>query len=417
MERSILPALILMLSTAGCGDSSNGKDPLLVPDKEVRELAAPDSQVDLRGETVYQPADTQELSIPDVVELADVSPDLEADLLPTDHAEVMDAELAGPDVTADLTEVMEEVIPTVPFAVLGQWCQSDADCIEGYCVDAGEGALCLPLCDGDCFTGWECVDVLDISVCIPLWPAHCEPCSADSCPESWCRFVGWEGEFCLQPCTPGAPGQCPEGYLCTAEEDSPQSGVCFPEHNSCHCAPGEAGQLVPCSYENEFGSCPGQAYCDPEVGIIDCDAKVPQQDLCDKKDNNCNGAVDEFHPDKGKPCDGPDPDLCLTGVYTCSADGTKLVCSGEMPQVEKCDGKDNDCDGEVDESFEKKGQVCGMSPICGVGYFQCNALGKLVCVGAVPEVESCDGEDNDCDGLVDENFPDWDGNGVADCLE
>jgi len=31
--------------------------------------------------------------------------------------------------------------------------------------------------------------------------------------------------------------------------------------------------------------------------------------------------------------------------------------------------------------------------------------------------EKCNGKDDDCDGKVDEGFPGFNGNGVADCLE
>ena len=40
---------------------------------------------------------------------------------------------------------------------------------------------------------------------------------------------------------------------------------------------------------------------------------------------------------------------------------------------------------------------------CKPGIFQCDGMGNVVCVGGIgPQPEVCDGQDNDCDGQVDE---------------
>jgi hypothetical protein len=91
------------------------------------------------------------------------------------------------------------------------------------------------------------------------------------------------------------------------------------------------------------------------------------QDICDNKDNNCNGAVDEnFKPPVlnqgfvGQPCSTPASDgVCQgTGTFVCSgtsATACNAVRNNSLIAAEACDGKDNDCDGSIDEPFTAKG--------------------------------------------------------------
>jgi hypothetical protein len=72
---------------------------------------------------------------------------------------------------------------------------------------------------------------------------------------------------------------------------------------------------------------------------------------CDGIDNDGDEAIDEDWPARGEPCgDRAGVGTCVSGVYACAPDGGGLVCDGAvLPSAEVCDGKDNDCDGVVDE--------------------------------------------------------------------
>jgi hypothetical protein len=132
-------------------------------------------------------------------------------------------------------------------------------------------------------------------------------------------------------------------------------------------------------------------------------------EICDGKDNDCNNLVDEPFPTLGQACDGMDSDQCPNGVLVCGKDGKGVVCGDEfiVNLIEVCDGKDNDCNGQTDEGL-KLGDACDGSDadLCKNGTFTCGAAAKVVCENEALTniVEVCNGKDDDCDGQTDEGF-------------
>ena len=115
-------------------------------------------------------------------------------------------------------------------------------------------------------------------------------------------------------------------------------------------------------------------------------------EVCDGKDNDCDGNVDESLGDE--PCET----RCGTGRQVC-IDGQLSDCvGGDIPE-ETCNRNDDDCDGLIDEApFVPCATVDG-DP------------GRAECIGGIPSTdctpdnldENCDGEDNDGDGFIDEH--------------
>ena len=412
----VVVALVTVLTGCGTGGGATGSNPE-IPGTTVGEDLPHD---DARG--ISELAATE---LPETAGTGEIS-DSRVDAVPELPVLLDATELAA---TPDLAEVSQnEVFEAGDFkettpgtALTGEPCTDDADCAVGVCAGTVYGSFCVPHCDfqwagtGCEFDGWFCLESPAGGVCVPDSPPMCKACKNTSCPPSWCINMGWEGEFCLRPCI--EDDDCPASSTCQAQAPGGPL-LCTPEIASCKCTSQQVDSLVLCTVSNEFGTCDGVGSCTAEYGLIECNAHVPAPDLCDGEDNDCDGLTDEDFPKKGGSCDTDDEDNCPLGQYTCSADGLELVCSGDSPLVDKCDGQDNDCDGFIDEDFPNKGKVCGFSPLCGIGHFECSVDGKkLVCAGVWPAKEKCDGKDNDCDGATDEDYADLNGNGVADCLD
>jgi hypothetical protein len=200
----------------------------------------------------------------------------------------------------------------------------------------------------------------------------------------FCKNGEWGG--CIDP------AQVPEGTV----PDVPKE-LCDGIDNDCNGQTDEIFSLGGLCFKS-IGVCSnsGKFVCKADKTGTECDAPAPSfsAEICDNIDNDCDGQTDEG---LSQSCSSE----CGTGQMVCSK-GIWGSCTITQYNPEICDGKDNDCDGITDEGYDV-GEACGS---CGqVGIMKCTA-DKLstYCYGVsqIASPEICNGKDDDCDGKIDE---------------
>ncbi len=160
-----------------------------------------------------------------------------------------------------------------------------------------------------------------------------------------------------------------------------------------------------------------------------CNAAPAEAEICDGRDNDCNNKIDDLK--NGQKCEctigqketcytGPKKTLgigpCKSGERICQSTGKWSLCLNQIiPIPEDCNGKDDDCDGNIDNNpgttdaltrycYEGPPNTAGKGE-CKRGVQRCQNKHWLPCKGQQqPKKEECNGKDDNCDGQIDENL-------------
>lgn len=140
----------------------------------------------------------------------------------------------------------------------------------------------------------------------------------------------------------------------------------------------------------------------PAEDMMICESST---ELYNGLDDDCDGDIDEYVINV--PSATLQLGLCEQSYQVCQegvfVDPNFNMLDGYEPIEQSCDGLDNDCDGIVDEGFPRQ-TTCGVGACARVGFGECRE-GVLAdsCDSGIPEPsDQCDGVDNDCDGQIDE---------------
>ncbi|MBR58652.1 MAG: hypothetical protein CMH54_11620 [Myxococcales bacterium] len=260
-------------------------------------------------------------------------------------------------------------IGVIEPGTFGAPCLGNEDCISGFCIESPTGPICTDTCIDDCPDGFACRAILssqsDVTfLCVPQQQTLCSPCQEDfQCGEGTCQELAG-AKVCTLPCT---DGDCPDGYSCQPGDSGAQ---CVPTSGDCDCLPANLGLERLCTRSNELGTCYGYEICDPNYGFVACTADPPVAELCDGIDNDCNGLIDDLAT-VVEPCE-----ITIEGLGSCV--GEKIcqgingyVCDAATPTIESCNGVDDDCDGLIDEDFKEDGQY-HLNVHCGECNNNCN---------------------------------------------
>lgn len=296
---------------------------------------------------------------------------------------------------------------------IGESCNANGACLGGAPLDCNDDNVCT---DDSCDPAIGCFN---------------DP-NSESCDDGNACTVG-ESCNAIGACVGGLPLDCDDNNVCTDEVCDPIQGCAnLPNADSCDdsdactlgdvCSGGgcQPGSLpLECDDGNECtdDSCDSSDGCIIQVNTGSCNDgdECTEGDTCDdgvcggdpvvcEDDEVCSesvGCVTDCESVEGDECDTGLFGVCAPGIVACPGgpNGPIDCVQDEQASNEVCDGDDNDCNGAVDDDLEPL--TCGVGA-CEVTIDSCDDGESQECEPGEPSTEICgNGVDEDCDGMAD----------------
>ena len=295
--------------------------------------------------------------------------------------------------TTDIDESLDgsadnEAGPNGDCTTLGCPCTDDDECSSGYCVEVpGEGSsVCSELCDGECsLPDYECVVLVNSGGdAVQL----CVPIDRLFCaPCETNADCARLGDQCLETldglyCAPD----------CSANRTCPAGGTCLEVNLGDElryvCTPDD-GVCGDCLDEDGDGFGIGA-----DCTGLDCDDSSDDTfpsaiELCDGRDNNCDENIDEgFDLTQ-------DPANCGACGVVCAGEQSTQTCENGVCEIIVCTDGFVNCDGVAENGCETPDDAlndCGGCPTlstepgtpcgsCDSGMWECDGADSVTCSG------------------------------------
>ncbi|MFO0746289.1 MAG: MopE-related protein [Myxococcota bacterium] len=211
----------------------------------------------------------------------------------------------------------------------------------------------------------------------------CQSCASDAdCKGGTCTSIDGQS-VCVSPC--GQDGvSCAQGFVCG---DLAGQKRCLPANGSCTCTAATAGDDRTCRRQNAAGTCFGLETCHVPGGWQGCSAETPAAEVCNGRDDDCDGTADDGVTPPGATCQVQNGLGTCLGTYHCQATSAApgappvpvvdWVCDARTPANDVCNTLDDDCDGKTDEDYRDASGAY-------VSDANCGACG-VSCVGKIPD--------------------------------